>query len=318
MPSLKADSEQIEICADLLENGSLVVFPTETVYGLGADATNGQSVAAIYAAKQRPEFNPLICHVADLDAAMAIGDFNTSALQLAKAFWPGPLTLVVPRHKDCPVVPLASAGLDTLAIRVPAHPIAQALLRAFGKPIVAPSANISGQLSPTNCQHVLKSFPDLPVLDGGTTQVGLESTIIGCLEAGVIWLRAGGLSRQDIEQVISDPLIEIEADSDSEPRLAPGRLARHYAPNARLELNCKTIPPENLLLAFGAIDFSHPSALINLSPSEDLQEAAANLFSALHQLDGLAQAGQTISVMPIPNSGLGEAINDRLTRAANS
>ena len=318
MPSLKADPDQIKICADQLENGSLIAFPTETVYGLGGDATNSRAIAAIYAAKKRPEFNPLICHVADLEAATEIGDFDTTALQLAKVFWPGPLTLVVPRHKNCNVAPLASAGLDTIAIRVPAHPVAQDLLRSFGKPIAAPSANISGQLSPTNCQHVLKSFPDLLVLDAGATQVGLESTIIGCLDASAIWLRAGGLSRQNIEHVISVSLIEIAADADSEQRLAPGRLARHYAPKARLELNCKNIPPENLLLAFGDMNFTHPLAQLNLSPSGNLEEAAANLFSALHKLDALAQDGQTISVMPIPNSGLGEAINDRLIRAANS
>src|SRR3954471_1214944 len=305
-----ASRDVIAAAARVLADGRLVAFPTETVYGLGADATNGEAVARLYAAKGRPRFNPLISHVPDAKAAEQLACFSDDAKKLA-AFWPGPLTLVLPKTDRCPVSDLATAGLDSIAVRVPDHPVARDLLNAFGKPVVAPSANQSGHVSPTLAAHVradLDGRIDL-IVDAGPAVVGVESTIVSCLGAPTL-LRPGGLPRDAIERVLGHALLDAEPIADEAP-LAPGMLSSHYAPKARLRLNAVDVRPGEALLAFGP---SAPRAerTLNLSASGDLVEAAANLFSHLRALD----AGAVIAVMPIPNEGLGEAINDRLARAA--
>jgi L-threonylcarbamoyladenylate synthase len=317
---LTADDDAIGEAARVLAAGGLVAFPTETVYGLGADATNGAAVAKLYAAKGRPAFNPLIAHVDALAAAKALAVFDAAAQTLAAAFWPGPLTLVLPKAAGCPVAELATAGLDSIAVRLPAHPIARALITRLGKPVVAPSANRSGHVSPTTADHVMADLGariDL-VIDGGPTTVGVESTILACLGDGVVLLRPGGLPREAIERVLGRPVIEalVAADND-DGVLAPGMLASHYAPRASLRLNADAVLPGEALLAFGpALPAGAGQAvrMLNLSVRCDLVEAAANLFSHLRELD---RAGtRAIAVMPIPPEGLGEAINDRLARAA--
>ena len=309
---LKADSDAIAAAAASLRAGGLVAFPTETVYGLGADAGNGEAIARLYAAKGRPAFNPLIAHVADGQAARRLASFDEAAAQLAAAFWPGPLTLVLPKRPDCGVADLALAGLDSVAVRVPAHPVAQALLKAFGGPVVAPSANRSGHVSPTDAAHVLHDLRgriDL-VIDGGACDVGVESTIVACLGEPTL-LRPGGVPREDIERVLGHALA-VATIADDAP-LAPGMLASHYAPKARLRLEASAPRDGEALLAFGpAPAFS--GATLNLSPRGDLIEAASNLFSHLRALD--ASGATSIAVMPVPHQGLGEAINDRLARAA--
>ncbi len=308
---LPASAAAIAAAARCLAAGGLTAFPTETVYGLGADARQGEAVARLYAAKGRPAFNPLIAHVADIAGARRLGLFSGDAERLAAAFWPGPLTLVLPKRPDCPVSDLALAGLDSVAVRVPAHRTAQALLAAFGGPVVAPSANRSGHVSPTSAAHVLADLRgriDL-IVDGGSCAVGLESTIVSCLGEPAL-LRPGGLPRADIERLLGHALLLAPAE---EAPLAPGMLASHYAPKARLRLDASAVRAGEALLAFGP---QPPAAgrTLNLSPRGDLIEAAANLFSHLRALD---QAGTTdIAVMPIPHDGLGEAINDRLARAA--
>ena len=309
---LPANRDAIAAAARVLADGGLVAFPTETVYGLGADATNGAAVARLYAAKGRPRFNPLIAHVAEARAALALARFSDDARLLAGVFWPGPLTLVLPKTESCPVSDLATAGLDSIAVRVPDHTIARDLLKAFGKPVVAPSANQSGHVSPTLAEHVradLQGRIDL-IVDGGPTSVGVESTIVSCLGAPTL-LRPGGVPRDVIERVLGHPLVIADAPSDDAP-LAPGMLASHYAPKSPLRLNAKDTRPGETLLAFGP-DAPHAPTTLNLSSSGDLIEAAANLFHHLRTLD---VAGAPIAVMPIPNEGLGEAINDRLARAA--
>ena len=301
--------------ADVLKAGGLVAFPTETVYGLGADAANDKAVAAIFAAKRRPRFNPLIAHVTGLEAAQSLGRFDAAAQRLAEAFWPGPLTLVVRRIKDCPVSLLASAGLDTLAIRAPAHDMAQELLRAFGGAIVAPSANISGRLSPTEAEHVAESplaeEVDI-ILDGGECAVGVESTIVGFDDSGApVILRPGGVAREDIEKTLG--MAVRQATGASGAPSSPGQLSSHYAPRARLRLNARAPEEGEMFLAFGP-DAPKGVPGLNLSVSGDLREAAANLFAFLRILDDTG-AGR-IAVAPVPEDGLGEAINDRLRRAA--
>ncbi len=305
--------------ARCLEGGGLVAFPTETVYGLGADATNARAVARLYEAKGRPSFNPLIAHVSDLMAARRIAHFDDKSLRLAEAFWPGPLTLVLPKAPGCPVSDLATAGLETIAVRIPAHPAARDILHAFGKPVVAPSANISGHVSPTTAAHVLGDLAgriDL-IVDGGPVSVGVESTIVGCFETPLL-LRPGGLPREDIERVLGEKLARMPEDavmSETHP-LAPGMLASHYAPRTPVRLNARELEAGETLLAFGPhlIPGSWRTIVMNLSEAGDLEEAAANLFSYLRELD--ASGSRAIAVMPIPHDGLGEAINDRLQRAA--
>jgi len=311
---LKADRDGIAAAARCLQAGGLVAFPTETVYGLGADAANGEAVARLYAAKGRPAFNPLIAHVADVAAARRLAVFDAAAEALAAAFWPGPLTLVLPKRPDCPVSDLALAGLDSVALRVPDHPVAHALLTAFAGPVVAPSANRSGHVSPTTAAHVvsdLRGRIDL-VIDGGASDVGVESTIVSCLGEPTL-LRPGGLPRAEIERVLGRPLAAAAVPTDDEAPVAPGMLSSHYAPKARLRLNADGVEAGEVLLAFGP-PLAHAGAMLNLSPGGDLIEAAANLFSHLRALD--ASGARNIAVMTIPHDGLGEAINDRLARAA--
>jgi L-threonylcarbamoyladenylate synthase len=317
---LQANSVAVSEAARVLAAGGLVAFPTETVYGLGADATDGRAVARLYAAKGRPAFNPLIAHVVDLKAAQALARFNPEAARLAKAFWPGPLTLVLPKAAKCRVADLATAGLDTIAVRIPDHTVALEILAAFGKPIVAPSANRSGHVSPTRAEHVqadLAGRIDL-IIDGEATPVGVESTIIACLKEPVL-LRPGGLPRAAIERALEQKLAYAPAGAPhtDEAPLAPGMMGAHYAPRTRMRLDVRHVEPGEGLLAFGrrpAEGASGALKVLNLSARGDLIEAAANLFSHLRTLD--AAGATAIAVMPVPHEGLGEAINDRLRRAA--
>jgi L-threonylcarbamoyladenylate synthase len=318
---IKSDAAGIARAAQVLAEGGLVAFPTETVYGLGADAGNGAAVARLYEAKGRPRFNPLIAHIADLSAARALARFNDAAERLAAAFWPGPLTLVLPKHAECPVAELATAGLDTIAVRVPSHPVARDILLACARPIVAPSANRSGHVSPTTAQHVLADLRGRIelIVDGGPTPMGLESTIVACLD-GPALLRLGALPRGSIERVVAlaEPAAATHPAMDGEDvPLAPGQLVSHYAPCARLRLDAHRVEAGEALLAFGAAPAEgaeRAARVLNLSVRGDLIEAAANLFSHLRALDTGGAA--TIAVMPVPHTGLGEAINDRLCRAA--
>ena len=312
---LPADAAAVATAAQTLKAGGLVAFPTETVYGLGADATNAAAVARLYQAKGRPRFNPLISHVADLAAAEAIALLDPASRRLAQAFWPGPLTLVLRKAPNCPVSDLATAGLDTIAVRIPAHPAAQALLRALGRPVVAPSANLSGHVSPTTAAHVqgdLAGRIDL-ILDAGPVMVGVESTIVSCLDTPRL-LRPGGTPRRAIEKLLGAPLAGRAPAAKAQP-VAPGMLASHYAPRAAVRLDASDVAADEALLAFGPASVpGTPKAMLNLSAAGDTIEAAANLFGYLRRLD---QAGaRAIAVMPIPHEGLGEAINDRLARAA--
>jgi L-threonylcarbamoyladenylate synthase len=298
---------------EALRAGKLVGLPTETVYGLAADAANGEAVAGIFAAKGRPRFNPLIVHVGSLAEAETIAEFSYGARRLVEAFWPGPLTLVLAKKSDAPLASLVTAGLDTIAVRVPAHPVARAVLAAFGQPIAAPSANRSGHVSATTAAHVAADLGGevACILDAGAAAIGIESTIVGLSEGHAILLRAGGLGREEIEKRLE---VKLKAPAELSDVTAPGMLASHYAPSATLRLNATDIRPGEALLAFGPSSLpGNAIAVRNLSESGDLIEAAANLFAALRALDDKARA---IAVVPIPDMGLGEAINDRLRRAA--
>lgn len=296
------DDAAIEAAADLVRRGFAVAIPTETVYGLAADATNGAAVAAIYAAKGRPSFNPLIVHVADLAAAEAVAEFDPVARGLASRFWPGPLTLVLPRRADTAIASLATAGLPTVALRVPAHPAMQALLRAVERPLAAPSANRSGRISPTRAEHVLASLAGrIPlIVDAGATDVGLESTIVGLADGTARLLRPGPLGETELGLPLAAPGAGIEA---------PGQMQSHYAPSKPLRLGATDARPDEWLIGFGAL-----AGDSNLSPSGNLVEAAARLFDLLHRAE--ASPAAAIAVAPVPNTGLGAAINDRLARAA--
>lgn len=309
----KIGAEALSRAAAALRAGEVVAFPTETVYGLGADALNETAVARVFEAKGRPRFNPLIVHVARLEEATRLGRFNADARGLAGRFWPGPLTLVTPRAAACPVSLLASAGLDSIAIRMPAHPLAKALIEAAGRPLVGPSANPSGRLSPTTADDVLESLGGRIafVLDGGPCPVGIESTVVSCLGERPVLLRPGGLPRETIEKALGHPLA---APEPSERPVSPGQLESHYAPHARLRLAATAALPDEAMLAFGASVPGHSGPMRNLSETGDLVEAAANLFGMLRELD--ASGAGAIAVMPVPKHGLGEAINDRLARAA--
>ena len=317
---LQADPDALKVAARSLAEGGLVAFPTETVYGLGADATNAAAIARLYEAKGRPLFNPLISHVDGLTSAHRIARFDATAITLAQAFWPGPLTLVLPKREGCEVADLATAGLETIAVRVPAHSVAHAILKALGRPVVAPSANLSGHVSPTTAAHVqsdLKGRIDL-IVDGGPVHVGVESTIVGCFERPML-LRPGGLPREEIERVLGRSLARPapEAETNDSQPLAPGMLTSHYAPRARVRLNAQSLEPGEALLAFGHAPVAgqdNAAAILNLSERGDPAEAATHLFGYLRSLD--ATGARTIAVMPIPLDGLGEAINDRLRRAA--
>ena len=319
-PILPAGEAAVAAAARCLADGGLIGFPTETVYGLGADATHSGAIARLYQAKGRPAFNPLIVHVNDLASARKIARFDAQALALAETFWPGPLTLVLPKTGDCAVADLATAGLDTVAIRIPVHPVARDILRAFGGPVVAPSANLSGHVSPTTAAHVQSDLDgriDL-IVDGGAVAVGVESTIVGCFETPML-LRPGGLPREAIERVLGRALSQVADNSggDSAAPLAPGMLASHYAPRTPVRLEAGRVGADEALLAFGPADIPGVDAatlVLNLSASGDVNEAAANLFGYLRTLD--AKGARAIAVMPVPHHGLGEAINDRLRRAA--
>jgi L-threonylcarbamoyladenylate synthase len=307
---LVPDESGLAAAADLLRRGETVAMPTETVYGLAGDARNGAAVAAIYDAKGRPSFNPLIVHVPDLAAAEAIAEFSPDALALAQAFWPGALTLVLPLRPEAGIASLVTAGLGTVALRVPAATAAQALLRAFGGPLAAPSANASGRISPTTADHVLDPDGGLDgriaaVLDAGPCPVGVESTIIGWQGRDAVLLRPGGLPAEAIEAALGRPLAAHQADPSAPS--APGQLTSHYAPNAALRLNASAAEPGETYL-----DFARPGPF-SLSATGDLSEAAARLFDLLRRAD---REGRPIAVAPIPDHGLGVAINDRLRRAA--
>ncbi|MBU0726377.1 MAG: threonylcarbamoyl-AMP synthase [Alphaproteobacteria bacterium] len=309
-PILPATDDAIAQAAAHLRAGRLVAFPTETVYGLGGDATDDHAVAAIFAAKGRPSFNPLISHLPDLDAARKLAIFTPLAERLAANFWPGPLTLVLRRRPDCPVSHLACAGLDTIALRVPAHPVATRLLRATGRPVVAPSANPSGKVSPTQAQHVRNLLGDrlALVLDGGACAIGVESSVVDATGDRPVLLRPGGVTLEALEQAVG-PVTLPEHDPDAPT--SPGQLASHYAPALPVRLNATNAAAGEALLGFGPTDGTEA---LNLSRAGDLQEAAANLFAMLRALDRPGLSG--IAIMPIPETGLGRAINDRLRRAA--
>lgn len=303
---LAPDANGLADAAGILRAGGLVAFPTETVYGLGADARNSRAVARVFEAKARPGFNPLIVHVRDIASATRYVLWSGPARDLAAAFWPGPLTLVLPLRPDHGLSPLVTADLPTLAIRVPAHPVAHALLEAFDGPIAAPSANPSGRISPTSAAHVAAGLAGRieAILDGGPCPVGLESTIIGCAGAPTL-LRPGGLPAEAIEAALGHPLATRRGD---DPLSAPGQMLSHYAPGAAVRLNADRATGDELLLGFGPVVCD-----LNLSHGGDLVEAAANLFDHLHRLDAMERP---IAVSPIPDRGLGRAINDRLRRAA--
>ncbi|MEO8420703.1 MAG: L-threonylcarbamoyladenylate synthase [Hyphomicrobium sp.] len=314
MGIVKASDEMIAAAATHLRAGRLVAFPTETVYGLGADATNGEAVAAIFATKGRPRFNPLIVHVADARQAGEHVVLTVLAQRLIDAFWPGPLTLVLEKRPQSPLSDLVTGGLTTVAVRAPDHPVARALLQAAGRPLAAPSANRSGRISPTQAAHVLGDLGDdvALILDGGPTAYGLESTVVDARGNVPVLLRPGAVTAETIEAVLGCSLVR--ATIDSERPNAPGQLASHYAPDARVRLGAVDVRRGEALLAFGASVPPTEGPVINLSPTGDLTEAAANLFAALRALD--AGGAETIAVMPVPEEGIGEAINDRLRRAA--
>lgn len=307
----------IEIAAAEILQGGLVAIPTETVYGLAADATNNEAVARIFEAKGRPQFNPLIVHVRDIEMAARYAEFAPLACKLADHFWPGPLTIVAPRRADSALSLLVSAGLDTIGLRAPNHAVAQALLRATGRPLAAPSANISGGVSPTTADHVLHSLGGRVdrILDGGPCQIGVESTIVRVHEDHIFLLRPGGVSRAEIERAIG---IKLAKPPQTDKPQAPGMLASHYAPSVSIRLNAKQAEEGEAFLGFGEIDDLSAPLAKNLSQTGDLREAAANLFAHLRAMDAeCVQLGlSTITAAPIPEEGLGEAINDRLRRAA--
>jgi L-threonylcarbamoyladenylate synthase len=315
MPVVPATEEAIGRAAQALARGQIVAFPTETVYGLGADARDARAVAKVFAAKERPRFNPLIVHVPNLTAAETYAVFDATARKLADAFWPGPLSLVLPRRPDSGIADLVTGGLDTIALRAPNHRVAQELLAEAKLPIAAPSANRSGRVSPTMAAHVEAELGDVPamILDGGPCPLGIESTVVGVAGDAPVLLRLGAVPREAIQAVLGQALPLANEDAAI---ASPGQLERHYAPNTPLRLGATDVRAREALLAFGPNAPQGAIASINLSASGDLEEAAANLFASLRRLD---EAGaKAMAVMPIPERGLGEAINDRLRRAAKA
>ncbi len=323
---ISANDRSIRDAAEILRSGGLVAFPTETVYGLGGNALDGKAVAKIFEAKGRPQFNPLIVHLPDAASAAALVEMNELAHQAANRFWPGPLTMILPRRDDCPVSELASAGLPTLAVRIPRHPVARKLLTEAGIPVAAPSANSSGSISPTAPQHVAASLGDSVdmILAAGLCDVGLESTVLDLSGDEPLILRPGAITAEDLEPVLGRPVLYDFGEHD-QPK-SPGQLLRHYAPSIPVRLNAVDLEPGEALLAFGSIKFMGIKSggaakdlpgnkIRSLSESGDLHEAAANLFAMLHALDQPENKG--IAVMNIPDQGLGIAINDRLKRAAH-
>ena len=314
MPVVPATPEAIRQATHALAHGDIVAFPTETVDGLGANALDARAIAKVFAGKERPRFNPLIVHVPGLEAAERYAVMNDTAWRLAEAFWPGPLSLVLKKRPACGIADLVIAGLDTIALRAPAHPVAQALLEAAQLPIAAPSANRSGRVSPTTAAHVQAELGERPamILDGGPCPLGIESTVVSVIEPEPGLLRPGALPREAIELVLGAPLLAANANHRG---ASPGQLETHYAPSTKLRLGATGVSSSEALLAFGPEAPQGARVTINLSASGNLEEAAVKLFAALRELD---QTGATaIAVMPIPAHGLGEAINDRLQRAAN-
>ncbi|GGA55477.1 L-threonylcarbamoyladenylate synthase [Pelagibacterium lentulum] len=312
MKAIVSDPLSIQDAAALLRAGNLCAFATETVYGLGADATNSNAVLAIYETKGRPRFNPLISHCADMAMALRFARFSPLAQRLAERFWPGPVTLVLPAIEGAGLSDLVTAGLDTVALRIPGHAGARALIAAVGRPVAAPSANPSGRLSPTSAEQVREGFGGtVPVLDGGPCEAGLESTILAVDDDRVVQLRAGALAREEVEAFLGTPVAIAEPNAAI---TAPGMLKSHYAPDAALRLNADAPEAGEAYLAFGAVPEDVSGLMLNLSPDGDLREAARNLFAYLSRLD--AFGAKIIAVAPIPARGLGEAINDRLERAA--
>ena len=315
MPVLPATEEAIAKAATALTRGQIVAFPTETVYGLGAHACDAEAVAKVFAAKERPQFNPLIVHVPDRQTASRLADFGPNARKLALAFWPGALSLILTKRPNSGIADLVTAGLDTIALRVPGNEIAQKLLAEAKLPIAAPSANRSGRISPTTAGHVMAELGEIPafILDGGACHRGIESTVVSLVGDEPTLLRHGAIPRIDIETVLGQGIALAE---EGAPIAAPGQLARHYAPQTPLRLDATTVRTDEVLLAFGPNAPACECKTINLSAKGDLAEAAANLFASLRALDEIGAAG--IAAMPIPNEGLGEAINDRLQRAAKA
>jgi L-threonylcarbamoyladenylate synthase len=314
-PTLYTDPPPIAEAVEHLREGRLVAFPTETVYGLGADATSDRAVARIFTTKDRPRFNPLIVHVHDLEAARSLVTFSAEARRLAELFWPGPLTLVLPRRPDCRVSLLAGAGLDTLAIRIPAHPLAQALLRAVERPLVGPSANRSGRVSPTTAAHVRDELGDgiALILDGGPCRIGVESTVLDMSRETPRLLRPGGVALEAIEGMLG-PIEHAPTPDEAAARPGPGMLASHYAPSLPVRLDVLTPQPGEAFVAFGPLPAGIRAPEVQLSETADPNEAASRLFTTLRALDRAEFIG--IAIMPIPENGLGAAINDRLRRAA--
>ena len=312
---LGTSASDIEQAAQALRSGRLVAFPTETVYGLGAVATNDRAVAAIFAAKGRPRFNPLIVHVTDASAARALVRWNPTAERLAARFWPGALSLVLPRAEGCPLALLVSAGGDTVALRAPAHPAARALLAATVLPVAAPSANPAGQVSPTTAEHVAAGLGERIdfIIDGGPCPIGVESTVLDVTCTPARLLRPGGVTRAALEAVIGPVAGPVPLDA-TDQRRSPGQLDSHYAPTRPLRLDVDAVGTDEALLAFGPQPLRGAARTLNLSPGADLEEAAANLFAMLRALD--RPGFRAIAVMPVPEDGLGEAISDRLRRAA--
>jgi L-threonylcarbamoyladenylate synthase len=315
MPVVRATEEAVNQAAQALARGEIIAFPTETVYGLGADARDANAVARVFAAKERPRFNPLIVHVPGLEAAESLAVFDATARKLALAFWPGPLSLVLPKRKDSGIADLVTAGLDNIALRAPNHAVAQALLAEAKLPIAAPSANRSGRVSPTTAAHVKAELGDIPsmILDAGPCRLGIESTVVSVAGGSPTLLRLGAESRAAIEDVLGQKLSQAREDA---PVTSPGQLARHYAPDTALRLGATEVSSDEALLAFGRDVPKGARLTLNLSEAGDLAEAAANLFAALRELD--AAGASAIAVMPIPDRGLGEAIIDRLQRAAKA
>lgn len=313
---LQVDAAGIAEAAAVLGKGGLVAFPTETVYGLGALATDADAIARVFRAKGRPAHNPLILHVAETDLARRFAVFDQRAERLAAAFWPGPLTLVLPLKTDGGIARAATAGLDTVAVRVPCHPTALRLLEAVGGPVAAPSANRSGQVSPTTADHVLADLDgriDL-VLDAGPVAVGIESTVLDLTRTKARILRPGSITRAAIEASIGP--LDADATANGEPLRSPGQLARHYAPQTPLRLDATSVEKDEALLAFGPVPLAGASWTLNLSPTGDLEEAAHNLYAMLRALD--EKGARRIAVMRLPRTGLGEALADRLKRAATA
>jgi L-threonylcarbamoyladenylate synthase len=310
VPIHVASPKALEKAASALRSGALVAFPTETVYGLGADATNEAAVARIFEAKGRPRFNPLISHVADVEVALALGEFGLMARAVADQLWPGPLTIVVKRAPGCPIAWLTSAGLESIALRVPAHPLARDLLARTGRPIAAPSANRSGRISPTRVEHVESELGDRVdmILDGGPCAVGLESTVVDLSGPTPILLRPGAITRETLAEIVGS----VGDPTGDGPLVSPGMLASHYAPTCPVRLDVVAPLDSEAFLGFGPTGGGGDA--LNLSPSGDMVEAAANLFHMLRALDTTEVTG--IAVAPIPEQGLGAAINDRLRRAA--